>query len=113
MRDVGVPGGTIEQADLSYAWPLGASWRAVGRWSFALNNDRTRTLEAFGGLEYDSCCWGFHAVVRRYRVGGLAGDDDNFSNAIYLQVELKGLTDAGDRAEAFVTRGIPGYENEL
>ena len=113
VRDAGVPGGTIEQADLSYAWPLGANWRAVGRWSFALNDDRTRTLEAFGGLEYDSCCWGFRAVVRRYRAGDLAGDDDNFFNAIYLQVELKGLTDAGDRAEAFVTRGIPGYENEF
>ena len=104
----------MEQADLSFAWPMGASWRAVGRWSYALNDDRTRTLEAFGGLEYDSCCWGFRTVVRRYRVGDLAGDgEENYSNAIYLQLELKGLTGAGDRVEAFVTRGVPGYENEF
>ena len=114
VRDIGVPDRAIEQADLSFAWPMGASWRAVGRWSYALNDDRTHTLEAFGGLEYDSCCWGFRTVVRRYRVGDFTGDgEEDYSNAIYLQLELKGLTGAGDTAEAFVTRGIPGYENEF
>ena len=114
VRDIGVPGRTIEQADLSFAWPLGANWRAVGRWSYALNDDRNRTLEAFGGLEYDSCCWRFRAVVRQHGRGGLESDgDDRFSNAIYLQVELKGLTGAGDTADALLARGIPGYENEF
>ena len=113
VRDTGVPGRPIEQADLSFAGPLGPNWRVVGRWSFALNDDSNRTLEAFGGLEYDSCCWGFRAVVRRLRRGTLAGDDDEYSNAVYLQVELKGLTGAGDSAEALLTRGIPGYENEF
>ena len=114
LRDTGVPGRTIEQADLSLAWPLGTSWRAVGRWSYALNDDSNRTLEAFGGLEYDSCCMGFRAVVRRVRRGDLADDgDDGYSNAIYLQMELKGLTGVGDSAEALITRDIPGYENEF
>lgn len=114
VRDTGVPDRTIEQADLSFAWPMGASWRALGRWSYALNDDRTRTLEAFGGLEYDSCCWGFRTVVRRYRAGGLAGDgEENYSNAIYFQIELKGLTGVGGNAEALALRGIPGYENEF
>ena len=114
VRDIGVPDRTIEQADLSFAWPLGAHWRTVGRWSYALNDDRNRTLEAFGGLEYESCCWGFSAVVRRHRGGGLESDGDElYSNAIYLQFELKGLTGAGTSAEALVTRGIPGNENEF
>ena len=113
VRDTGVPDRTIEQADLSFAWPLGPTWRAVGRWSYALNDDMNRTLEAFGGLEYDSCCWGFRAVARRLRRGDLASDDDAYSNAIYLQFELKGLTGAGDTAESLVTRGIPGHENEF
>ena len=114
VRDIGVPDGTIEQADLSFAWPMGASWRAVGRWSYALDDDRTRTLEAFGGLEYESCCWGFRTVVRRYRAGDLAHDGgESYSNAIYLQIELKGLTDLGDGAQALAIRGIPGYENEF
>ena len=114
VRDVGDRGRTIEQADLSFAWPLGASWRTVGRWSYALNRDRNRTLEAFGGLEYESCCLGIRAVVRRFRRGDLERDgDDHYSNAIYLQFELKGLTGVGSRAEALATRGIPGYENEF
>lgn len=114
VRDTGVPDRTIEQADLSFAWPMGASWRAVGRWSYALNNDRTRTLEAFGGLEYDSCCLGLRTVIRRYRVGDLMDDGgENYSNAIYFQIELKGLTDGVGAAEALAIRGIPGYENEF
>ena len=114
VRDTGDPDRTIEQADLSFAWPMGASWRAVGRWSYALNDDQTRTLEAFGGLEYDSCCWGFRTVVRRYRAGDFAGGgEENYSNAVYFQIELKGLTGEGGSAEALATRGIPGYENEF
>ena len=65
VRDIN-PAKTIEQADLSFAWPLGPDWRTVGRWSFALNEDSDQTLEAFGGLEYESCCWGFRTVVRRF-----------------------------------------------
>ncbi len=114
VRDTGVPGRTIEQADLSFAWPFTASWRAVGRWSYALGGDRGRTLEAFGGLEYESCCWGFRAVVRRHRRGGLASDGGGrYSTALYLQIELKGLTGAGNRADAPVTWGIPDHENEF
>ena len=107
------PAKTVEQADLSFAWPLGANWRTVGRWSLALNEEEDRTLEAFGGLEYESCCWGFRAVVRRFlRGGGLDGADD-YSNGVFLQLELKGLTGVGGRTEALLTRGIPGYENEF
>ena len=108
------PSETIEQADLSFAWPLGANWRAVGRWNFALNEDDNRTLEALGGLEYESCCWGFRMVARRFRRSGTRIDgEDNYSNGIFLQLELKGLTGVGNRTEALLTRSIPGYENEF
>ena len=108
VRDVD-PSRTIEQADLSFAWPLGASWRVVGRWNFALNEDGNKTLEAFGGLEYESCCWGFRFVARRFLSGGV----DDYSNGIFFQLELKGLTGVGRRTEALLTRSIPGYENEF
>ena len=113
VRDID-PSRTIEQADLSFAWPLGASWRAVGRWSYALNEDRHRTLEAFGGMEYESCCWGFRVVARRFRRSGARSDgEDNYSNGIFLQLELKGFTGVGNWTEALLVRGIPGYENEF
>ena len=103
----------IEQADLSFAWPLGTHWRTVGRWNFALGEETDRTLEAFAGLEYESCCWGFRTVVRRFFRGDSADGEDRYSHGVFLQLELKGLTDAGGSAEAFLRRSIPGYENEF
>ena len=113
VRDID-PTRTIEQADVSFAWPLGARWRTVGRWSFALNEDGNQTLEAFGGLEYETCCWGFRAVARRFLSHRGADDaEDRYSNGFFLQIELKGLTGTGRSTEAFLTRSIPGYENEF
>ena len=104
----------IEQADLSFAWPIGANWRTVGRWLYALNAHTNRTLEAFFGVEYQSCCWGFRFVARRFRTGDARDDvGDDYSNGVYLQLELKGLTATGNTAEAFLTHSIPGYENEF
>ena len=101
----------VDQAELSFAWPIGARWRTVGRWNFAFNEEENKTLEAFGGLEYESCCWGFRTVVRRFL--GNSGGRDSYSNGIFLQFELKGLTGVGHKADAFLERRIPGYENEF
>ena len=97
--------GSIEQADLSFAWPVLRNWRAVGRWNYALA--RGTTLESFAGLEYESCCWALRTVVRRY----LSSDDGQHTNALFLQLELKGLTGVGRGAVDFLERSIPGYEN--
>ena len=102
----------VDQAEVSFAWPIGARWRTVGRWNFAFNEERNKTLEAFGGLEYESCCWGLRVVARRFLLGN-SGGGDGYSNGIFLQLELKGLTGVGHRADAFLERSIPGYENEF
>ena len=108
------PDGTIEQADLSFVWPIAKQWRTIGRWSVALNEEENRTLEAFGGLAYESCCLTLRAVARRYLSHAhWSESDDRYSNGIYVQVELKGLTGAGARPNEFLIRGIPGYENEF
>ena len=113
VRDMGSEE-TIEQADLSFAWPVGSHWRTIGRWSFALDEDRERTLEAFGGLAYESCCLAFRAVARRFLSNaGRSDDEDRYSNGLFFQLELKGLTGSGSRPDALFTRSIPGYENEF
>ena len=113
VRDTG-PEEAVEQADLSFAWPIGSHWRAIGRWSFALDEDAERTLEAFGGLAYESCCLAFRAVARRFLSNAGASDsEDRYSNGLFLQLELKGLTGSGGRPDARFTRSIPGYENEF
>ena len=97
--------GAVEQTDVSFRWPIHHNWGIVGRWNYAL--PESRTLEAFGGVEYDSCCWAARAVVRRF----LRNIDGDFDNAVYLQLELKGLAGLGQTTAAFLRKSIPGYRN--
>lgn len=95
----------FEQADASMAWPISGDWRFVGRWAYSLSQDKT--VEAFGGLEYESCCWAFRTVIRRY----LSGTE--LTDAFFLQIEFKGLTGIGRSTVDFLERSIPGYENDF
>ena len=98
---------TVEQTDLSFRWPLNHNWGFVGRWNYSL--PESRTLEAFGGVEYESCCWATRAVVRRF----LRNTEGDFDNGIFLQFELKGLAGIGESAATFLRKSIPGYQNDF
>ncbi len=93
----------FEQIDATAAIPLGERWRLIGRWNYAL--DDARTLEAFAGLEFQSCCYAVRALVRHY-VRNTEGDT---ANAIFLELELKGLGSLGRGTEDFLRRSIRGY----
>ena len=95
----------FEQTDMSMAWPIAKDWRFVGRWAYSLEEDKT--VEGFGGLEFESCCWAFRTVVRRYLSG------TRMSNAFFFQLEFKGLTGVGRSTVDFLDRSIPGYENDF
>ena len=100
----------IDQSDMSFMWPLGPQWSVIGRWQHDFAEDRT--LEAFGGLEYDSCCWKLR-VVNRYWVDynefeSVAQDETN--RGIFLQIVLKGLGSVtGNGVDSLLDDGIPGY----
>ncbi len=98
-----VPGSDIDQSDISGRWPVTHGIHLVGRWNYAINN--SQTMEAFGGVEYDSCCWRTRLVARNYRTG----IDGEANNMIYFQIELKGLTDIGNRVDSLLEQGILGY----
>ena len=95
----------FEQADTSMAWPIARDWRFVGRWAYSLQQDKT--VEAFGGVEYESCCWAFRTVIRRYLSG------TQMANSFFFQLEFKGLTGVGRGTVDFLERSIPGYENDF
>jgi len=97
----------LEQTDIGFSWPINNQWSAVGRWNYAL--DENTTIDAFAGLEYESCCWIVRVVGRDY-INDLGDDDRNF--ALLLQLELKGLTSFGDNVKKFVGRGILGYDRD-
>ena len=97
----------LEQVDTSVSWPLSNQWNIVGRWNYAL--DRSRTIDAFAGLEYESCCWIGRVVAPQY-INALDQEDEDF--AILFQLELKGLTSFGDQVNKIIGKGILGYGRE-
>ncbi len=94
---------SIEQFDVSAAWPISREWRGFGRWVYSMRE--SKTLDQFIGLEYGSCCWALRLITRRY-VGSRTGDTDT---SIGLQLELKGLSSVGVDNEAFLRGTIRGY----
>ena len=97
----------IEQSDVSFRWPIGNNWSAVGRWNIAIPEGRS--LETFAGVEYQSCCWGIRAIARRF----LTDIDGDFQTGIFLQFELKGLAGVGAEAVNFLQQQIPGYKSDF
>ena len=101
----------IKQHDFSVIWPLVPQWSVLARWQYDYN--KNRTLEAFGGFEYDSCCWKLRLINRYW----LDVDDDAFlvqsekaDRGIFLQIVLKGLGGiVGNKTEMFLDKGIQGY----
>ena len=62
-------------------------------------------LEAFAGVEYESCCWALRVLGRHY-VRNIEGESNN---ALYVELELKGLGAIGRKSEDFLRRAILGY----
>lgn len=100
----------VEQSDLSTIWPLAPQWSAIARWQYDYN--RSRTLEAFGGFEYDSCCWKLR-LINRYWIENDEFDltrQDDADRGIFLQIVLKGLGGVvGNKVDSFLDQGIQGY----
>ena len=63
------------------------------------------SIDRFAGFEYRSCCWGVRFVTRRY-LRNRQGDTDS---SFLIQLELNGLSNVGQQADAFLERSIRGY----
>lgn len=94
----------LKQTDLSVDWPLIGNWSTVGRWNYDVQNHLT--LESFIGFQYDSCCWTFQIVHRRFITQTGVPDSQYF-----LELQLKGLATIGHRLEDFLQNGILGYSD--
>jgi LPS-assembly protein len=102
----------IQQHDFSVIWPIVPQWSAIARWQYDYNRDRT--LEAFGGFEYDNCCWKLR-LINRYWVDydestQEVAQNEKGDRGIFLQIVLKGLGGVvGQKVESFLDKGIQGY----
>jgi LPS-assembly protein len=94
----------VDQSDFSFRYPITRRWGILGRWSYSFDEDTT--VDAFTGVEYESCCFAVRAIARRF----LAGSLGQFNTGFFLQLQLKGLGGLGTEAATFVKQSIPGYE---
>jgi LPS-assembly protein len=79
----------VDQVDVRVFWPIGEQWRVLSRVNYSFAD--SDLLEIQGGLEYESCCWAFRTVLRRY----LKNREGEFRSGIYVELNLKGLTSLG------------------
>jgi LPS-assembly protein len=94
----------LEQVDSTALVPINDRWSLVGRYYYSIM-DR-QLLEAFGGVEYDSCCVALRALVRHFvNVSGASTMD----TAVYFELEFKGVGATGSRTESYLRRAMLGY----
>ena len=85
-------------ADISAQWPLSARWTGVARWNYSL--PESRTVQAYAGLLYTSCCWAVRIAARhRLQVDG------SLDTSVLFEFDLSGLAKMGEPEEAPLKQG--------
>ncbi|MEQ8857220.1 MAG: LPS-assembly protein LptD [Pseudomonadales bacterium] len=102
----------IDQTDLSFYWPVSERFALMGRWNYDVVSGRT--IEGFGGVEYNDCCWRIGLMARRFidSPTGRFIDSVKADEGIFLQIVFKGLAGFGNKLESVLERGIRGYRME-
>ena len=93
----------LEQVDVSTAWPVTDHWRLYGRSLYSLRD--SKSIEQLCRLRIQQLLLGLRTVARHY-VSRRSGERDR---GFYLQLELKGLSNVGQAADAFLEKAIRGY----
>jgi LPS-assembly protein len=84
----------FEQTELSGRWRLGINWHGFAGWTYSLRDNQS--IESALGFEYESCCWSIQVGARRY----LSDNGTDKDNSVYIQLNLKGMTNVGSSVEA-------------
>jgi LPS-assembly protein len=95
--------GSLEQADISTEWPIGGRWTGLVRYNYDLQ-DRS-LLEGLLGLEYNAGCWAVRAVMHRF-----VSATQEYVNAIFFQLELRGVSQIGSSPLEVLRQNITGYQ---
>ncbi|MBN6149927.1 LPS-assembly protein LptD [Xanthomonas sp. AmX2] len=96
----------LEQADLSFLYPINPTWSVVGRHYYSIEDKKS--LETIAGVQWDSCCLAVRALARRY-VRNREGDLDT---AFQVEFVLKGLSSLGQDTDRVLRRAILGYNRD-
>ncbi|BCM25785.1 LPS-assembly protein LptD [Methyloradius palustris] len=94
----------LDQINVSGQWPLTPNWYGLARYNYSFKE--TQPIEGLAGLEYDAGCWVARGVFQRVSTATA-----NANYAIFVQLELGGLTSIGSDPLSLLNRSIPGYTN--
>jgi LPS-assembly protein len=94
----------FKSANVSFSAPINEHWKAVGSLERDVQNDRN--LETVIGAEYESCCWKTRIASRNY----LLPDNTTRDNAVFIELELKGLGNFGSGTRDLLENRVYGYE---
>ncbi len=108
----------IAQPDVSVLWPITRRFGFIGRWNYDI--EQGRVIEAFGGVEYDDCCFRIRLIARRYLnipagPNIVTGEDVEVvrpDQGVFLQIVFKGMGGVGNGIESMLARGVRGYRTE-
>ena len=100
----------IDQVGVSASWPVAKNWHVVGRYYRDL--ERSRSIESFFGVEYESCCWALRLTLKRnlatrFNNNGVR-DLDEFDSGIALQFVFKGMGSSRKKVD-MLDEGLFGY----
>ncbi len=102
----------VEQADLSFIWPLGNSWNFIARGFHDVTNKRE--LETLVGLEYNSCCYRIRLMGRRWLDNDYADIVDDLdlkhNRGIFFEIQFRGLGGTGKSVDSILSDSINGYD---
>ena len=106
----------LETYDATALVPLNSRWSVVGRYYYSVHDKRL--LEAFAGVQYDSCCVAARLVARRWLNNASNPFNDSIyipnnvkaENAVFFEVEFKGIGASGQRTQNFLRHAILGYQ---
>lgn len=110
--------GVTDNTDVSMSWPITKEWSVVGRWQYAWQTNSN--LEAFVGVQKETCCWRLGVIARHYMTNvalglpanALVGNNvsSGSTQGVFVSLELKGFANIGDSIDHFLSYSIPGYE---
>ena len=96
----------LEQADVSFLYPVSPRWSLVGRYYYSIFDHKP--LEIIGGAQWDSCCLAVRALVRRY----IHNREGDAGNAFEIEFMLKGLSSVGQDTDRTLRHAILGYNRD-
>lgn len=102
----------INQTGLSTYWPISKHWSGIGVVNYSFNRHRFQSY--IYGVEYQSCCWGFRAIINRAFIGLNPAFNNDYDNRFFLQFSLNGLTSLGTSdPSSLLDSNIENYKDQF